>query len=171
MKRSDVSTVKLGGMTVDQLPIAERAQTLPQLKKVEENQRQNEIAGIKAQYPEHPVGYCTAKIKEAACNQQKIQQMRDENVQKISEYQGLIVGCEHRDKMLDGETDKVLIRKLNKQFPPYNVAAMQQQITQFEEAITRCDDVIAQEVESVRVLGGLQVLCERRDAELKALGA
>lgn len=170
MERKDIDSLRLGGMKVDQLPIGERARTLPQLEKVEENQTYREAEGIRAQYPKHSVNYCLAGIKEAKNNQIKITQMRDKAIQDIASYKTYISQCEYRDKQLKTETDPERIKQLKIDFPPYNVEAMDTQIGQFEDTVKSCDSVIKQEIESVRVFAGLQTLCEQRDKKLKALG-
>jgi len=170
MERKDEDSVRIGGMKVDQLPFGARERTIPQMEKVRKNERQQKIDGIKAGAPKQSVAYCEAKVREAKANQKKIQDMRDKAKEDIHSYKMYITQCNFRDDMLKDETDKEVIRKLKVQYPPYNVEAMETQITQFEDTITNCDKVINEEIEAIRVLAGLQTLCEQRDAKLKALG-
>ena len=64
-----------------------------------------------------------------------------------------------------------MVKMLKSQFPPYDVTALEQQITQCEEAIERSDGVIAQEFRSIGELREARVRCEQRDVELAQLGA
>lgn len=171
MKQRDVDSVRLGGMTVDKLPIGERARTLPQLKAVEDNQKFRDAEGIKAEYPPQTVAYCVTKIAESKENQLKITAMRDKAMADILSYKMLIKDCANRDRLLGLTKDTDAIKALKKEFPPYDVKAMQVQIKQFEETVTRCDGVIDAEVDAIQKFAGLQTICEQRDTKLKALGA
>ena len=66
---------------------------------------------------------------------------------------------EHREK----------IKELLRQFPPYNIKALEDQITQFEESIDRCDSVIEQEYGSIAEFTKNLALVQQRDRELKAI--
>ena len=62
------------------------------------------------------------------------------------------------------------IKSIRVKYPPYDKAAMEQQIEQFREAILKADDVIKQEYESIAEFTGHLTLCQQRDSELKSLG-
>ena len=61
------------------------------------------------------------------------------------------------------------INELLKRFPPYNIKALEDQITQFEESIDRCNNVIEKEFESIAEFTKNLALVQQRDRELKAI--
>jgi hypothetical protein len=166
-------SVRLGGMKVENLPIAEAAGAKPQLPLVEEADKQTKADAIKARYPKHRASYLEGRIREAQHNIQKIRGFRTEQEHKKDEYLSEIALCKYRDQQiteLTGEDRDEKRKLLMRKFPPYNVAAMQQQISQFEEACHRSDEVIQAEQESVAEMRELLVQVKNRDAELKNLG-
>ena len=62
------------------------------------------------------------------------------------------------------------IKSIRVNFPPYNEKAMDAQIELFRAGILAADKVIGTEYNSIAEFTGVLVLCERRDAELTALG-
>lgn len=168
---SGMKSIRIGGMKIEDLPIGESALAKMQLPLVENADREQKIKGILASAPKPSVVYLQSRIKEAHENIIRIQQMKDKETQTISEYTSLIAMCIFRDKELAKTDDKEKIKELNLQFPPYNVEAMEQQIVQSKETIERCDSVIAQEYASIAELHETVALCEKRDTDLKNLGA
>ena len=168
-------SIRVGGMKIQDLPIAEMAQASSQIPLAEDTDRQNKINDIIAGAPKQRVSYLEGRIAECNANVIRIKGMRGQQQQMISEYTAQIGLCKFRDKEIedisedDPERD-VLIKDLNKRFPPYNVAAMEQQIVQSTEAMERADDVVAQEYTSVAELREYLVLCQARDVKLRALG-
>ena len=171
-----ISSIRLGEMKICDLPIAEGARARSQLPLVEDTARQNEIENILAGFPKQRVDYLEGAIRECEVNILRIQEMKQQQSQLISEYTSQISLCEFRDNEIerievdDPERD-AKIKDLKKRFPPYNVSAMQQQIVQSGEAIVRADEVIAQEYNSIAELREVLVMCQARDAKLRALGA
>lgn len=168
-------SIRLGGMKIQDLPIAEMAQAVSQLPLAEDTERQNKINDIIAGAPKQRVGYLEGRIAECEANIVRIQGMKSQQQQLISEYSAQIGLCAHRDKEIarideDDPNRDALISDLNKRFPPYNVAAMEQQIKQSTEAIERADEVIAQEYASISELKEYLALCRARDVKLRALG-
>lgn len=168
-----VDSLRIGGMKVDHLPIAESAITKQQLPMFIKSDKENKVEAIKARYPTQTIGWIDGAIRECDVNLKNVRNLISDQNRMINEYSAQIGLCEHRDKLvarLDPEQDKEEIKELNIQFPPYNVKAMQQQIRQCREAIQRSNDVIDKEHESMQTLRELRVVCEKRDRELKAYG-
>ena len=91
-------SIRLGGYTIDDLPIAEAALTRHQMKIVDEDEREAQIKHIIQRYPKQRVPYLRSRLVECEENIKRIHQLRDNNVSSISDYQGQIALCQHRDK-------------------------------------------------------------------------
>ena len=168
-------SIRLGGYTVDDLPIAEAALTRHQMKIVDDDEREAQIKFIIQRYPKQRVPYLRSRIAECNENILRIHQLRDKNNASISEYQGQIALCTHRDKELakiaDDDPDKVAkIKKLKVDFPLYNVQKMEEQIIMFEESVERAEEVVETERNSIEEFTAVQALCMRRDEDLRRLG-
>lgn len=170
-----VSSIRLNGCRIEDLPIAEAARAKEQIPAAFEAERQSKVAAVRARYPKQDVTYLIAVINECQNNIRRISIFRNEQRAKINEYTAATTMCKHRDNMITQLTEddpdrKRKIRDLNKQFLPYNVEAMRQQITQFEEAVQRSDNVIEQENASIAEFSEVLALVKRRDMELCNLG-
>lgn len=170
-----LESIRIGGMQIDNLPIAEAADVKAQMPEAEKTQRENKIADIRKSHPTQRVGYLKGRINEAEDNIERMRQQKARNLDDISSYTSQISLCQHRDSAIDlipAEDPKRAekISTLYKQFPPYNVEKMKQQIKQFNEAIVRFDDVIAREYKDIAEMRELLGLCERRDLLLRNLG-
>lgn len=163
-------SLRLKGMTIDELPIAEAALTKQQMPDFLRSQKQNEIDRITAEYPKQSIAWIDGAIRECQSNLKNVRMLIASQNKMINDYMAQISLCKHRDKLLKHETDKDEIRKINKQFPPYNVKAMKQQIKQNREAINRSNEVIDKEHASISELRELRARCVERDKVLKALG-
>ena len=168
--KSGVDSIRIGGMKLDDLPIAEAAQAKEELPKFIENQRLQKIESIKAEYPKPSVAYINGCISECEANIARVSSMRDKESTIINEYSAHISLCTHRDRELSKTTDPVKIKELNKAFPPYKVEALQQQIIQSTESVNRANSVIAREYKDIAEFKELIGLCEQRDQKLKDLG-
>lgn len=171
--QTGVDSIRLRGMKVDELPIAESAITKQQMPMVYANDRENKIANIIAKYPKQTVDWVKGAIRECQDNIGRIRNLVTEQRKMINDYSGHISLCEHRDReisKLDLDKDAEEIKSLKLRYPPYNVGAMEQQITQCNEAIERSDRVIDEEHNSVSKLRELIQQCMLRDAELKPFG-
>jgi len=168
--QTGLESIRVGGMKVDQLPIAEGAITKQQMPLIEENIKRNKLGNIIAKYPKQTVSWVEGAIKECNDSIKKIRALKVQQQKMIDEYTGHISLCSYRDKEIAKTTDMAKIAELKLKFPPYNVDAMEQQITQCKEAIIRSDDVIDLEHKSIAELSELLTICKKRDEELKPFG-
>ena len=165
-----IESIRLGGMKIQDLPIAELARSIPQLKIVEDAERQKKISDILDEYPNQRVAYLDSRVEECNTNIDRMAQVNAEQETLISEYTSIISLCKFRDKELEGLTDKEKIKELKKKFPPYNVKAMETQIEQSKEAIVKVAHVVSQEYDSIVALKEKMALCIQRDVKLRNLG-
>ncbi len=169
-------SIRIGGMKICDLPIAECAMAKKQIPLSEDTDRQNKINDVIVGSPKQRVTYLESRIIECRANVVRISEMKSQQQAMISEYSSQISLCKFRDgeiaKISEDDEDRAdKIKKLNKQFPPYNVEAMEKQIVQSHEAVERADDVIAAEYNSIAELSELLALCQQRDTTLRSLGA
>jgi len=171
---SGVDSIRIGDMKICDLPIAENALARQQIPLVEDTERQNKVNDIIVGSPKQRVTYLESRIVECQANVVRISEMKSQQQSIISEYTSHISLCKFRDKeiekLVDDEDYDTKVKELNKQFPPYSVSAMEQQIKQSVEAVERADDVIATEYNSMSELRELLVLCQQRDIQLRGLG-
>lgn len=173
-----IESIRIGGMTLQTLPIAELAITKEQWPEVEANAKRQEIEDILAAYPKPKISYLQSRINE--CNEtiSKIQKLKADQNLMINEYTTQIGLCKFRDKEInklkkmdmDADERYEQIRELKRSFPPYDVEAMEAQIAQCKEAIERSDSVIKQEYDSIAELKEVMTHCRIRDEKLKPYG-
>lgn len=168
--------MRLGGMVVDDLPIAEGAAAAEQLPAARETERRNVVEGILARYPDHSVTYLEGRIREARSNIIAFKRERSGVDSQRGEYQSILALCQHRDKLIAAipEDDPELGAKtkaLQSQFGLYQVEGLEKQIVQFGESAERFDQAIAREQADIAELRELVGLCKARDKELANLGA
>lgn len=166
-----VKSIRVGGMRIAELAFVNFAHVRHQIPLAEDTERQNRIEAVLAGAPKQRVSYLKGRIREAEENIKRINQLRGQQSQMISDYEGEIALCKYRDTEIAKTTDEAKIKELKKKFPPYNVEAMQTQITQCHESIERCDEVVTKEQDSIKEMQGVMTLCEKRDSDLKNLGA
>ena len=172
---SGPESVRLNGMRVENLPIAEGVRAKTQIPLVHEADRKTKIECVKARYPKASVPQLEARVVECHDNIERIKNFRDKQQSQISEYTSQLAMCKYREgevaKIGDDDPNRIeKIKDLKKRFPPYDVEAMKTQIVQFTEGCERCDDVIKQEHKSIAELSEAIGRCKQRDLELKALG-
>ena len=168
-----VASIRIGGMKLDTLPIAEAAIAKQQWPEKHAEEVRNKIEDILGRYPKPRVDYLTGRIWEAQDNIKRVKQLKVDQEKMISDYSVHINLCDYRDReidKLDPVLDKKEIRELKLKYPPYNVKAMKQQIEQCKEALIRCDVVVDTEHASIAEMTGVLALCNQRDAELKQFG-
>ena len=170
---SGLASIRIGGMKLDTLPIAEAAIAKQQWSEKQAEENRNKIEDILGKYPKHSVAYLESRITECQENIKRVRKLKKDQEKLIDDYGTHIALCKHRDTeiaKLDPEADKDEIKALRLKYPPYDVAAMKQQIKQSKEACLRCDYVVDQENTSISELTGVLALCKQRDGELKKFG-
>lgn len=177
-----IDSIRIGGMKLDDLPIAEGAITKQQLPEILEADRKNTIDNIVAKYPKQSVAWVRGAIIECEATLTNVRGLKESQNKMINDYSGHISLCAHRDRELTA-LDNMLktggitqgyhderAKKLKLDFPPYDVKAMKQQIQQCKEAIVRSDVVIDKEHQDISTLRELLTKCMQRDVELKEFG-
>ena len=168
-----IESIRIGGMTLQTLPMRESAVTQEQWPEVVANAKRQEVENILAQHPKQTIAYLSSRVTECAENIDRIRNLKKDQQKMIDEYSVHIGLCAHRDKeiaKLNPDVDKEAIKKLRLQFPPYDVRAMKQQINQCKEAIIHSDLVIDQEHDSIAELKDVISKCRLRDEALKPYG-
>ncbi len=171
--QTGAESIRIGNRTLDELPIAEAAHAKEGIAEFLKTEHDNKILAVRAKYPDTPMVSIDAFLRECKDNLARTRQFIADIEGRKNNYASLIGVCKHRDKMLeklDPEDDAAQIRELKKNFPPYDVPAMKQQVKQFEESIEQGHRVCAKEMESINELNKLRIECEMRDKELAALG-
>jgi hypothetical protein len=174
-----VKSIRIAGMKFDDLPIAESALAKQQLPEAEKNEKENQIANIKARYPTQNVNYLIGRIREARGMIARFQQERNRIGHDRLQYKVLLSDAEKRDIEIEdlkqqdlGEEDfNAKVRELNKRYGPWQVKGLSDQILQFEDSIRRFDETIQREQEVIDELSELLGECRARDKELSRLGA
>jgi hypothetical protein len=169
--QTGVSSIRLKGKKVEELPLGTNNDAKEQLLLAQETERLNQIAEVNAKYPSQRIDYLVSRINECEENKNRMRKMIAETRARIHEYEGLVMRCGVRDKMLADEEDPEKIRAIHKEWGRWDVDALKQQIMQDHEAIERFENVIAQEDESIKEHSETVALCKQRDKELAALGA
>lgn len=173
-----VESIRIGGMTLQTLPIAEAAITKQQWPEVLANAKRQEIEDILAAHPKPSVSYLKSRVLECEETISKIQKLKVDQAAMISEYTSQIGLCKFRDKEIENhknagvseEAMKEIVKDLKRKYPPYDVEAMQAQISQCKEAIERADYVIKQEYDSIAEMKEVMTHCKIRDEKLKPYG-
>lgn len=178
-----IDSIRIKGKRIDDLPLGQGNEAKEGLIAARETERINKIEGINAKYPTHRLDYLNSRINECRENINRMHKTIGEQNTMISEYRGHISMCEHRDREVT-KLDEVLLRKeisfethaekvkaLKREFPPYDIDAMNQQIKQCHQAIQRCQDVINQENKSIEEFSEVAALVKQRDKELAQYGA
>ncbi len=173
--QTGLESIRIGGMTLDTLPMVESALTKQQWPMIKKANKKQEVENILGKYPKVKTVYLLSRITECEENIKRIRELINSQNTMINEYSAHISLCKFRDDQLkqlnpDTEAEVVQIKALKKQFPPYNVEAMHDQIKLCKEAIERSDVVIDTEHNSIAELKEVITKCHQRDAELKPYG-
>lgn len=166
-------SIRIDGKRIEELPFVASHHAQAGMPDFLATDRENQIRAIRARFPRPSVGYIDSRLRECRENIQRFLKMQAEETALISEYQGHIALCKHRDRMiaaLHPDRDSARIKDLRREFPPYDVEAMTQQIRQSEESLDRLVEVVRQEQSSIIELHAARALCQQRDAELHRLG-
>ena len=177
MKNSNIGkhgndSIRINGMEIGNLPLGqgnEARDGLAEFLKTEKDTMRNNIA---AKFPKHKLDYIKSQVQECKMNIKKIKSFKTKLKEDITEYRKLISDCNFRDKEMaqydtDNPDDAPRMKELRLKYPPYDIEALNQQITQFEESIERCDEVIEKEYNSVNEIQQTLILVEQREKELR----
>lgn len=179
---SGVSSIRLKGQRVEELPLGANNEAKEQLVLAQETERLNKIATINAEYPSQRVDWLASRVNECEANKQRMRKMMAETNGRIQEYQGLMLKCGVRDQLLQelddepkhlrtGDEYKAKHRSILNEWGRWDEAALAQQIEQDKEALERFEGVIAEEDASIKELSETIALCRERDRKLAELGA
>jgi len=169
-----VGSIRLAGMTVHELPIAEAHLAKLQLPGALELERQAKIANVRARYPRHDVGYIEARIREAKGMMVKFRTRRDGIRSQREQYKVLLTEAEKRDAKIAGLPDdanrEASIKALREEHGPWEAQGLRDQIVLFDESVERFDATIETEQASVDELSALLGECRSRDREIARMG-
>jgi predicted nucleic acid-binding Zn-ribbon protein len=172
-----VESIRLRGMKIDDLPIAEAARVREQLRKAEEDERQSLIDDIKARYPTQGVAYIESRIRESRGNIARFREQRIRIGGDQEEYRMLLRDTIRRDEKIEAAREQLSgdalgeeIRSLTVEFGPWQRKGLEAQLQQFGESIKRFEDTIGREQESIDQLTELLGQCRARDKELARVG-
>ncbi len=168
-----IDSIRLGGMKVDELPIAEGALTAQQMPAIREADKQNTIENVRAKYPKQTCAWVRGAIRESEATIVNVRSLKNDQNTMITEYSGHISLCAFRDSeiaSLDAVKDVDAIKALRLKFPPYDVSAMRTQIDLCKQAIIRADIVIDKEHNDISQFNKLLTECIQRDKELAKFG-
>jgi hypothetical protein len=175
-----VDSIRIKGRKIEDLPLGLGNEAKAQLPEAIAAERLQHIAEINAEFPAHRIDYLNSRVNE--CNENKVRMdttIAQQNTM-ISDYKGHIAMSKHRDKELAKFMDdpqwseweiKEKRKALFKQFLPYKIDALEQQIVQCGEAIDRCIDVKKKEDASIIEFTEVVALCRQRDRALAEYGA
>ena len=177
-----VQSIRLKGQKVEDLPLGQGNEALSQLEFARETERLNQIADINAEYPSQRVDWLVSRINECEENKNRMRKMMAETNSRIQEYQGLMLKCGVRDKLLQelddgpkhlrtGDEYKAKRKAILNEWGRWDEASLAQQIEQDKEALERFEGVIAEEDASIKELSETISLCRERDKKLAVLGA
>jgi chromosome segregation ATPase len=176
--QTGVKSIRLGGMTIDDLPIGEAARAKMQLPRAEEDERQAVIDAVRARYPKQGVDYLRSRIQEARGNIAKFREQLTRLGGEREQYRILLHDARQRENgieaargQLEGEALRARIKELTVKHGPWQVEGLKRQIGQFGESIERFEATIEREQTSIDELTELLGQCRARDKELTRLGA
>jgi phage shock protein A len=172
--KEGLDSLRINGSKLDNLPLGQGEQARLGLADFLKTDKETKENNIKAKYPKVSEEYINGTIKELRANIKRVREMKSGLKNKIAEYNTLITQGKIRDAQIellnkDNPEDAKKIRELLKQFPPYNIQALEDQISQFEESIKRCDAVIDQEHDSIAEFNKNLALVQQRDRELRSI--
>jgi len=172
--KEGLDSLRINGSKLDNLPLGqgEKAKLgLPDFLKTDKENKEN---NIRSRYPKVSEEYINGTIKELKANVVRVKDLRSDMKNKIEEYRILITQGKVRDAQIenlnrDNPEHLTKIKELFKQFPPYSINALENQISQFEESIEMCNEVIEQEYASIAEFTKNLALIQQRDRELRSI--
>lgn len=173
-----IGSIRLRGMKIDDLPIAEAARVKAQMPQVEADAYQQLINNIKARYPSQDCAYLESRIREARGSIGKFREQAIKLGAQREEYRMLLRDAKKRDRKIRKlpeslpETDRQSrIRELNDEYGPWQRKGLESQIGTFGESIKRFEDAAKKEQSSIDEMVELLGQCRARDKELTRIGA
>ncbi|MEE9459782.1 MAG: hypothetical protein V3V84_08480 [Candidatus Bathyarchaeia archaeon] len=172
--KEGLDSLRINGSKIDNLPLGQGEKAKEGLVDFLKTDKETKENNIRAKYPKVSEEYIHATIKELNSNIQRVKGLKKDLSAKISEYRMLVTQGQVRDAQIeqlneDNPEDAKKIKELLKQYPPYNIEALETQIGQFETSIERCDSVIEQEYESIAEFTKNLALVQQRDRELRTI--
>tara|TARA_A100001201_G_C4043889_1_gene187584 strand:+ start:190 stop:732 length:543 start_codon:yes stop_codon:yes gene_type:complete len=172
--KEGLDSLRINGSKIENLPLGQGEKAKEGLADFLKTDKENKRNNIIAKYPKVSVEYIKGTLKELKSNINKVKKLKHDLKIKIDEYNLLITQGHVRDAKIseldkNNPKDATRIKELLKQFPPYNIEALKNQIAQFEESIERCNNVIEQEYESIAEFTKNLALVEQRDRELLSI--
>ena len=167
-------SIRINGSKIDNLPLGQGEKAREGLQDFLKTDKQTKENNVKAKYPDVSEDYVKGVIKECKGNIKRVKETIETLKSKKAEYATLITQSKIRDVQIEqlnkeNPEDAEKIKQLLKQFPPYNIKALEDQVFQFEESIERCNSVIEQEWDSIAEFTKNLALVQQRDRELKAI--
>ena len=169
--QSGVSSIRIKGQRVEDMPLGTGNQALEQMEDARETERLNAIAEVNAKYPHQRVDYLTHRINECEQNKNRMKAFIAETRGQISEYQQLMMNCNVRDRLLKSEDDPDERKAILREWGRWDKSELEAQIGRFEESIAKTEEVIRLEDEAIREHTEVIGLCRQRDKELAKLKA
>ena len=172
--KEGLDSLRINGSKIDNLPLGQGEKAKEGLVDFLKTDKETKENNIRAKYPKVSEEYIHTTIKELNSNIQRVKGLKKDLSAKISEYRTLVAQGQIRDSQIeqlnkDNPEDAKKIKELLKQYPPYNIEALETQIGQFETSIERCDSVIEQEYESIAEFTKNLALVQQRDRELRTI--
>jgi len=172
--KEGLDSLRINGSKLDNLPLGQGEKAKEGLVDFLKTDKETKVNNINAKYPKVSEEYIRGTLKELNTNIKRVKNMKKDLQGNISEYRALITEGRFRDVQIeqlnkDNPEDAEKIKQLLKQYPPYNIQALEEQIEQFEQSIERCDSVIEQEYKSIAEFTKNLALVQQRDRELKAI--
>ena len=140
-----IASIRIGGMKIEDLPLANAHDVKMQMPLVEDTIRQNKIEDLIAKYPKQKVDYLQSRMKECQVNIEQQTSFKGEMGLKIQDYQGKISMDGYRDTQLkvldpDGSLCKLMgangaerIRAKEQNREPVLTEVTEEQIAQYEQ--------------------------------------
>ncbi len=178
-------SIRILGKKVDKLPMGMGERAKQQLPDAIRTEIESEARNIIARYPKLTIEYIDGVLKNCRFNIDRFTRVRQEKQDEITRFHRLIMdntgkpslrSIEPRIKEIAAtdaslEDKKAQIRELKDGCAEYDVAALLDQIGQFQRDVGRFDEAIQRENDSIAEWTKVRGEIEARDRELKALGA
>ncbi len=96
-----LQSIRIKGLRIDELPIAEKYLARKQLRLAEDDDRQEKIKFVMETHPPYQVSALKAQVTACRTSIQRAQMVIDQENQRIEEYAVHISLCERRDVALN----------------------------------------------------------------------